>query len=200
MKSKFRYIIFAALSVGILSCDDDTDLPVYTPLDYAQDFNEGADNSILVTEGWRNYAEAGTALWKIQEYSNNGYAEFTSYQSGEASNIAWLISPAIALEENNDKTLRFYVSQSFVSSTANKLEVLVSTNYDGTNVAGATWTAVNANLPGTDAVYFEFQDSGEIDLSGFSGNAYVAFKVTGSGTNTSLDGSYQIDNFRIYTK
>jgi hypothetical protein len=200
MKSKFRYIIFAALSVGILSCDDDTDLPVYNPLDYAQDFNEGNDNTILAIDGWKNYAEAGSAVWKIQQYSNNGYAEFTSYQSGDATNVGWLISPAIALEADNDKTLRFEVSQSFVSSTANKLEVLVSTNFDGTDVAGATWTVVNADIPGTDAVYFEFQDSGEIDLSGFSGNAYVAFKVTGSGTNTSLDGSYQIDSFRIYTK
>jgi hypothetical protein len=200
MKSNLRYILFTALSVVAFSCDDDTDLPAYTPLDFAEDFNEGADNTLLAIDGWKNYAEAGTAVWKNQQFSNNGYAEFSSFQSGEATNIAWLISPAIALEEDNDKTLRFQVSQSFVSSTANKLEVLVSTNFDGTNVTGATWTALNANIPGTDAEYFLFQDSGEIDLAGFSGNAYVAFKVTGSGTNTSLDGSYQIDSFRIYTK
>lgn len=198
--NKLKSIVFVALCAGVLSScvkDDDFELPDYQALTLAEDFN-GDDNTLLVIDGWINYAEQGTAKWKIQEYSGNGYAEYTSYQSGDATNVGWLISPSIAVEENNDKTLRFEVSQSYVSSTANKLEVLVSTNFDGTNVAAATWTAVDANIPGTDATYFEFMDSGEISLSGFSGNVYVAFKVTGSGTNTSLDGSYQIDSFRIY--
>jgi len=195
-----KSILFTALiAVTLSSCveDDDTELPNYTPLTFSQDFN-GADNTLLVIENWTNFAEAGTALWKFQEYSGNGYAEFTSYQSGEATNIAWMISSPITLAQNNNKKLRFEVSQSFVSSTANKLEILISTNFDGTNVTAATWTPLDANIPGTDAEYFLFMDSGEIDLSSYSGNAHIAFKVTGSGTNTSLDGSYQIDSVRIY--
>jgi len=195
-----KSILFTALiAVTLSSCveDDDTELPNYTPLTFSQDFN-GADNTLLVIENWTNFAEAGTARWKFQEYSGNGYAEFPSYQSGEATNIAWMVSSPITLAQNNNKKLRFEVSQSFVSSTANKLEILISTNFDGTNVTAATWSPLDANIPGTDAEYFLFMDSGEIDLSSYSGNAHIAFKVTGSGTNTSLDGSYQIDSVRIY--
>lgn len=201
MKNIFKALLLTALIAPLaVSCvqDDDTELPPYVALLLSEDFNIGADNTILETAGWLNYAETGTAKWKIQQYSSNGYAEFTSYQSGDATNVGWLISPAFTLAEANDKTLVFEVSQSYVTSTANKLEVLISTDFDGTNVTGATWTPLSANLPGTSATYFEFQDSGAIDLSAYSGNVHVAFKVTGSGTNTALDGSYQIDNVNIY--
>ncbi|HEX9980638.1 MAG TPA: choice-of-anchor J domain-containing protein [Flavobacterium sp.] len=195
----FKYMLVGALSAGLFTaCDTDTELPAYTPVVLGQDFNQGADNTLLDIPGWMNFAQEGTAKWKIQQFSGNGYAEFSSFLSAEAVNVGWLITPAFTLEEGNSKKLRFQASQSFVSSPANTLQILVSTNFDGTNVAAATWTPVDANLPGTDAEYFEFFDSGEISLAGFSGNTYVAFKVTGSGTNTSLDGSYQIDNVKVY--
>ena len=41
-------------------------------------------------------------------------------------------------------------------------------------------------------------NSGEVDLSKFNGTLYFSFKVKGSGTNTSLDATYQIDNIRLY--
>ena len=96
--------------------------------------------------------------------------------------------------------LQFQASQSFVSSSANSLEVLIATNYTGNNLATANWEPVNANLPTTSSPYFEFIKSGEIDLSAYKGNINIAFKVKGSGTNNALDGSYQVDAIRIYTK
>ncbi len=192
----------AAFAMGLLaSCtqDDDYTTAPFTPLLLGEDFLHSDDNTPLVITGWENFASAGTAKWKQQVYQGNGYAEFTSYQSAELSNVAWLVSPAVNMDAQENEILRFQVSQSYVTNTvANKLEVLVSTDYDGTNFATATWTPIQANLPTSDATYFEFQDSGKIDLSGYTGNLHVAFKVTGSGTNTSLDGSYQIDNVRIY--
>ena len=189
------------LAFMAVSCvgDDDTTLPSYDKLPLAQDFSTGADNTVLATNGWLNYAEVGTALWKIQIYSSNGYAEFTSYQSGEASNVGWLISPEFTLEEGNARILTFDASQSYVTSTANKLEVLISSDFDGTDagVATATWVPLTATLPGTSATYFEFMSSGNISMAPYSGPLHVAFKVTGSGTNTALDGSYQIDNVII---
>lgn len=194
--------VLASFAMGSLAgCtqDDDYTTADFTPLVLAEDFFHNSDNTLLVVENWENFATAGTAKWKQQVYGGNGYAEFTSYQSNELSNVAWLVSPAVDMNKHEGEILRFQVSQSYVTNTvANKLEVLVSTDYDGTNFATATWTPVQANLPTADATYFEFQDSGEIDLSGYTGNLHVAFKVTGSGTNTSLDGSYQIDSVRIY--
>jgi hypothetical protein len=203
MKNIFNKLLLAGLIAGLATgCvdEDDTQLSDHLPVDFAADFNVGADGTILTWPDWINYAEAGDALWTIQRFSSNGYAEFSSFQSGDLVNIGWLVSPAFELAENNTKKLRFQASQSFVSSSANKLEVLISTDFDGNpdNITSATWTPLQANLPGTDAEYFLFFDSGIIDLSAFSGTAHIAFKVTGSGTNTALDGSYQIDNPSVY--
>ncbi|WP_298156101.1 hypothetical protein [Flavobacterium sp.] len=195
--------IWALASVAIVAlagCTQDEDYKTaeFTPLVLAEDFLHSADNTPLVITNWENIATAGTAKWKQQIYQGNGYAEFTSYQSGEPSNIGWLVSPAVSMDAAEGEILRFQVSQSYVSNTvSNKLEVLISSDYDGTNFAAATWTPLQANLPTVDANYFVFQDSGEIDLSGYTGNIHVAFKVTG-GTANAIDGSYQIDNVRIY--
>ena len=193
-------LVIAILALLTTSCvsDDDTKLPDYTPVLFGEDFETNAvDNTELLISGWRNYAEVGTAKWKFQYYSSNNYAEFTSYQSGQVSNIGWLISPPINMDAHDNEKLIFQVAQSYVTNAANSIQVLISTDYDGTNVTGATWNTLPASLPSTSAVYFEFNPSGYIDLSAYTGNVYIAFKVKGSGTNTSLDGSYQIDNVRI---
>ena len=201
MKKYMKKFMFAAmvavLATGCVS-EDDTELAPYDAVLISEKFDLGADNTILETEGWQNIAQTGSAQWRIQRYSGNGYAEFSSYQSGDNVNVSWLISPAIQLEANNPWALDFQVAQSYVTNPANSLEVLISTDYDGTNVDTATWIPLEANIPGTNAVYFEFMDSGEISLASYSGTAYIGFKVTGSGTNSSLDGSYQIDNVIVH--
>ena len=198
MKNKFKTFFFAALTALMaVSCDDDTSLPPYDKLPLSQDFSDGLDNTDLVTKGWLNYAEAGKAIWKIQIYSSNGYAEFSPYASGDVSNIGWLVSPSFNLPEGHARKLRFDVSQSYVTSAANKLEVFISKDFNGTDVKAATWIPLKAAIPGTSATYFAFMSSGNIDLSAYSGDLHIAYKVTGSGTNTALDGAYQIDNVTI---
>ena len=183
------------------SPEDDIKNPDFNPLVFSEDFSKGAvDNVVLNLEGWNNIAEVGTAKWKTQIYSGNPYAEFSSFQSGDVINIGWLVSPVINMDTFEGEILQFQASQSFVSSSANSLEVLIATNYTGNNLATANWEPVNANLPTTSSPYFEFIKSGEIDLSAYKGNINIAFKVKGSGTNNALDGSYQVDAIRVYTK
>lgn len=195
------FVALVASTLGLTSCspEDDITTPNLKLLILNEDFSRGGvDNEILITPGWTNYAETGTAKWKAQEYSGNLYAEFSSFQSNEPVNVAWLISPAIDLDKQEGEKLSFESSQSYVTSASNSLEALISTDFDGTNVTTATWTSLQATLPTTSSTYFQFIKSGVIDLSTYSGKAYIAFKVKGSGTNTSLDGSYQIDNVKVY--
>jgi hypothetical protein len=201
MKNNLKTILFATLTaLSVVGCvgDDDTVLPPYDVLPLSQDFEVGLDNTPLVTEGWVNYAQVGKTIWTKQIYSSNGYAEFNTYQSGDVSNIGWLVSPEFTLPNGNSRKLKFDSAQSYVTSPDNKLEVFISSNFDGTNVTAATWEPLKANIPGTSAKYFEFMNSGDIDLSAYSGPLHVAFRVTGSGTNASLDGTYQVDNVTIY--
>jgi hypothetical protein len=201
--NNFLTILGCIIFLLTTSCspEDDIKNPDFNPLVFSEDFSKGAvDNVVLNLEGWNNIAEVGTAKWKTQIYSGNPYAEFSSFQSGDVVNIGWLVSPVINMDAFEGEILQFQASQSFVSSSANSLEVLIATNYTGNNLATANWEPVNANLPTTSSPYFEFIKSGEIDLSAYKGNINIAFKVKGSGTNNALDGSYQVDAIRIYTK
>jgi hypothetical protein len=203
----FLQIVNCTVFLLITSCAPEEDIknPDFNPLWFSEDFSKGAvDNTILNLEGWRNIAEVGTVQWKTQIFSSNPYAEFSAFQPDplkrEPVNIGWLISPPINMDVVEGETLLFQASQSFVSSAANSLEVFIATDYNGTNLATANWQPIAANLPTTSSPYFEFVKSGEIDLSSFTGNINLAFKVKGSGTNTALDGSYQVDAIRIYIK
>jgi hypothetical protein len=199
----YKIISILSLILSLTGCspEDDIKNPTLKPLLFSEDFAVGAaDNTTLNTQGWANIAEVGSAKWTEQIFSGNPYAEFSSFRSSDIVNISWLISPKINMDANDGEILVFRASQSFVSSAANSLEVLVSSNFDGANVTAATWTTLSAILPTISSPYFEFIKSGEIDLSSFSGNINIAFKVKGSGTNTALDGSYQIDDIRVFTK
>ena len=200
--NNIKSLLLGAITLAALtSCvkDDDYVTPALNPLEFGEDFEGGTDGSLLALPGWTNFAQAGTKKWMIGEYQGDKYAEFTSYQSGEASNIAWLVSPGIDMDKQDGEKLIFLANQSYVSNASNSLEVFVSTDYDGTNVLGATWIQLdNAVLPTVSSPYFEYIKSGEIDLSGYTGTLHVAFKVIGSGTNTALDGGYQIDDVRIF--
>ena len=191
----------AIVSLSGCSPEDDIRNPNFAPLIFSEDYAVGAvDNTILDTPNWTNFAEVGTVQWKEQIFSGNPYAEFSSFQSGQVTNVGWLVSPSIDLDATDNEILVFRSSQSFVTSAANSLEVLISTDFDGTNVAVANWEPLPATLPTTTSTYFAFIKSGEIDLSGYEGTVNIAFKVKGSGTNTALDGSYQVDDIRVYTK
>ena len=175
-----------------------------TPLDindfnviFEEDFDTAVDNTNLDLVGWTNFAEVGGELWTEQAYQGNGYAEFSGYFTGDDVNIGWLVSPGINMDAQNNEFLNFKTAQHHLDSAANTLEVLVSTNYNGTDVLAATWEPINANLVSMSDSWYSFIDSGLIDISSYTGILYVAFKVTGSGTDTQLDGAYHIEDFNI---
>lgn len=192
----------ASLSFTGCSPEDDIQNPQAAPFSLYEAFNGNTvDENVLNLTGWTNYAEVGTVKWKEGVYRSDKYAEFTAYQSAQASNIGWLISPPLNMDLQLYEKLAFDVAQAYVSSSSNSIELMVSTDYDGTNVLAAHWTSVPFTKPPLDYdTNFDFFSSGIIDLSAYTGNINIAFKVKGSGTNTSLDGTYEIDNVRIFNK
>ena len=167
---------------------------------FEESFSNSIDNTILDTPGWINYAEAGTALWMEDVYSGNGYARFSAFGTGESLNIGWLISPAIDLDAQDGEILTFQTEHSYPDPGHDPLEVLISTDFDGTEagIATATWQSLTFDVSYIVDynTWFNFTSSGPIDLSGYSGTAYIAFKYTGSDTanqNMNLD----VDNIQI---
>jgi len=152
----------------------------------------GADIDLT---SWYNYAEAGTRKWTGGYYdgSNNHYAQMSAYRTYEDQNIAWLISPPIAV--HSGMTLSFQTAQAYWRHDA--LKVLISTDFNGFDVRRATWVELPARIAtGTDPRH-AWIDSGEIDLSAYAGQVvYIAFRYAGSG-NYGQTTTYRIDNVKI---
>jgi hypothetical protein len=182
-------------------------LPSIFPF-YMEDFQTSKNNQTLNTSGWVNFVAKGTLAWKEKTSTvagkMNGYAEFTATNTANSNpnvlNEAWLISPLLNFNTSATKLVTFKAAQHHldVDSPDNSLQVFVSTDFNGTDVKTATWTPVRANIPIRKTPWNEFLSS-SLDLSAYQGSTiYVAFKFTGSGTDTTLDGSFQIDDFKAF--
>lgn len=197
----YKFLVIAGLTI-LSSCSSDSDVEnakVKTTL-FAENFSDNTDGTTLNTAGWTNYAQVGTKKFTEEIYSGNGYAEFTSYQSGQASNIAWLISKGFDMDKQEGEKLVFQAAHAYLTTTENSLELMVSTDYDG-NIANfnqSNWLSLPVTTPTPSNNFYEYINSGEVDLSNFNGTLHFAFKIKGSGTNTSQDATYQIDNIRLY--
>lgn len=204
-----KYIIttfFSLLFIGLFSsCEEDTTLPPMYPDVYSEDFSRPKDEPPFNFQDWVLFSQAGSKTWFKGSYKPSGetiandYIEFSSFGSGDASNIGWAITPAYNLDLLAQKALIFQSAQHHVTSVENKLEVLVSTNFNGIDVLGATWIPVKFKAPAPGSVNYVWVNSGRVDLSAFSGNIYIAYKVTGNGLqNSTQSGAYQIDNIKLF--
>jgi len=167
---------------------------------FSEDFQTVADKSNLSLPGWANLVQKGTIFWKGTVYSGNGYAEFNTTGTKVVSNIAWLISPKIDMDSHANEVLTFRTAQHHldVDSPLNSLEVYVCTDFDGLNIATATWTPVAVVLPKQATPWYQFIGSGGVDLSSYKGKINIAFKYTGSGKNLALDGAFQVDDVQVF--
>ena len=174
-----------------------------TPLDinnYPPILNEDFENTsgAINIANWTNYIEAGSESWESYNDSNSSSraARVGSFRSGDASTISWLITEGIDLDNTTQEFLSFETSNSF--SDGSELEALISTDWDGTTagIATATWTTLPANIVSDSEFFRNWVSSGYIDLSAYTGTAYIAFKYTGSG-DAAFDGTYELDNVII---
>ena len=158
-------------------------------------FIEGGTDVIT---NWNVINEVGTTKWLKKYRNDNAYVEFTTFSTPNALDISWLISPKIDMDTQEGEKLVFQTAQAFLRSSDNSLELMVSQNFDGLNVRNANWINIPFNVPIQSTPRFTFINSGIIDLSKFTGKINIAFKVKGSGTNSALGGTYQLDNINVY--
>jgi hypothetical protein len=171
---------------------------------FEDDFETQSNGALITGNGWTNYIQSGTEGWEA--YSSGGTnsslgrsARMQSFNSGDASSVAWLITPSIDLDTNTNVSINFKTSNSF--SDGSEMELLFSTDWDGTpaNIETATWGIVPAAYIVQDGDFFgDWKDSGNALLScdSVSGTMYIAFKYTGSG-QSDFDGTYELDEISI---
>ncbi|WP_193323842.1 endonuclease, partial [Marinifilum sp. N1E240] len=143
---------------------------------------------------WILKSIVGDRNWEITEHSDNKYMQMSAYQaSGDV--VSWLITPAIDLDAYSNEKLNFKTKNGYYKGTT--LEVLISTDFDGSDVATATWQSVPAIIDerNNSAYGSTFVESGAVDLSSYEGEVYLAFKYSGNGS--SLTTTYQVDDVTI---
>lgn len=149
---------------------------------FSEDFQNAPVDQLVSLQGWVNFAEAGSQdrSWFIADFNDNSYAQVSAFQSTDASNINWLISPAI--EISNTASLSFMMGQ--CHWVQDGISVLISDNFNG-DPTSATWVEVDANLPTADDDFWAFVPSGTIMLDDYfsSGNVNIAFRYEGSAPN-----------------
>gem|GEM_PF-3370515 len=164
----------------------------------AQQVNENFETVVVENDisisGWLNHNQTGTRKWIGKEYSSNHYAQMSSYNSGE-ENVAYLITPELNITGASE-TFSFNVNIGYWKHVA--LTVLISTNFDGTagGITTATWTDITSNftIPQTPTSgYGTFATAGSMDISSYTGDAYIAFKYTGNANNNQTT-TIQVDN------
>lgn len=169
---------------------------------FADDFESQTPFSLITGNGWTNYIEAGSEGWEA--YTSGGTnsslgvsARMSAYQSGDASNIGWLIMPEIDFDAQEGETLQFQTSNSF--SDGSTMELLYSTDWDGTEagIATATWGILPAAYIVQDGDFYgDWFTSGIVDLSCAEGTMHIAFKYVGSSIGD-FTGTYELDEITL---
>ena len=127
----------------------------------------------------------GAQKWKCSQFGRNGTngVDVNGFANGAAqTNDAWLISPALNLNNIvNLAVLSFYSRGEF---TGPKIQLYVSTTYDGSSVPDlADWTELNGNFPtppGTATTTWTFSDNIDLSLYKSAPKVYIAFRYTSS--------------------
>lgn len=166
--------------------------PQGQPLPLAENFDD------CTLAGWQIVSvDADQAnTWSCSEqFSNvdvNGFGD-------SAPADEWLITPPLNLDAQDNDTLTFRSFTRFTDANYPQLEVLYSTDYDGTsNPTSATWTELTG-ITYSPENSSTWTDSGKVDLSGISGNlVYFAFRYTSSGTSGGSAANWRVDAVNFF--
>lgn len=173
-------------------------VPVNTTEVFKEDFENVTPNADVDLPDWTNFTEKGTKrTWQGKSYGDNKYIQFSANGSGEAENVAWLITPGINISADASPLFSFDLKVGYYNAEC--LQILISKDFSG-DVLAASWEDVTSHfvLPKepTSGYADNFSLAGTLNLSAYSGKVHIAFKYVGSGTDGKTT-TYQIDNVKV---
>lgn len=165
---------------------------------FLQDFESiGANNGTLSLAGWKNIGETGGVLYQNAVFGSVKCAKMSAFGTGASTVSSWLITPAISLAGTTAPKLTFLQAAGFALG-ATTLQVLVSTNYSGSNTPStSTWTSIYSNTATTPTSGFGTLTSvGNLNLSPWIGQTvYIAFKYDGGDPTKTT--TYEFDDVKV---
>ncbi|TVQ89508.1 MAG: hypothetical protein EA393_07010 [Bacteroidetes bacterium] len=162
-----------------------------------EDFQSYANHSVIDRFGWTAWAEEGERNWicRVFNEDNNHYAQATAFNSDDATNIMWMITPPIDLDAMTNPVFEFESAKAFYTHDGFSLHI--SENFDGTNVIDADWQTLDAILADQSHQDNTWIHSGIIDLSSYSGIIHIAWRYQGAEPQGET-GTFRVDNVKLY--
>lgn len=159
----------------------------------------------IADNGWISKDVVGGRDWLNRVFSNNYYAQATSNGSN-AINEIWMVSKEIDLTSAIAPNFTFNINVGYWN--ANCLTVLISENFNGTDIGTAAWTDISSSftLPETPTNgYGVLAPAGTADFTAYKGKKVrIAFKYNGDGRSAADRGTdplktttYQIDDIKV---
>ena len=156
------------IGTGVMPTPDPEPDPVLS-------LNEGFDSEL--PSGWKNVAVSGDKKWYQTIFQQDGYAAMTGYRGTQPPFDAWLITPALDIQNATNKVLTFTSQLAAYNSTTTVLEVYVLNSADPTTATVKEKLNPVLATPSSTSTYSEKVGSGDIDLSQWAdGVYYIGFR------------------------
>ena len=160
-----------------------------------EDFQSYPDHAVINQDGWTAYAEEGGRNWICRTFQNNHYAQATAFNSPDPTNVMWMITPPIDRDAMSNPVFEFESAKAFY--THDGFSLLISSDFDGTNVTAATWEPLDARLAGESDPDNAWIHSGYIDLSPYQGIIHIAWRYEAAAPQGNT-GTFRVDNVKLY--
>ncbi|GET27128.1 choice-of-anchor J domain-containing protein [Prolixibacter sp. NT017] len=143
---------------------------------------------------FQTFSVAGDQSWYAASYSSDEYAKMSGYSGGAQVNEDWLVSPAIDLSDYASPNMQITQAINYLNDQWDQISVLVSTDYNGTDISTATWNKINISTLPTGSNW-DFVTSERVSLSDYAGQTiYIALKYTSSDTNAA---TWEVDQLVV---
>lgn len=205
MKKVFSLLATAALAFAFTACED---IPAPYEINYGgEEGTAPGAEGIIVDESFASDLGSFSAINTVGNYSwyvNYSCAQITSYTDDDGDGMkennpaeSWMVSSPLDLTEVDSAYFSFDYILRFATTSQmeSHYQVLVSKDFNGSDVQSATWTAIPLNLvqgPGWDIWY----SSGEVQIpSEFCNtpNVYIAFFYKA----TTKAATWEVKNFTL---
>ncbi len=198
---KIYLLLATALTLGFTACDD---VPApYEIFDETEGDNGSGTDDVIINETFASSLGSFSPVNTVGTYSwvcDYSCAKITSYVDGTNNEAeSWLVSAPMDLTnvEFAHVSFDYILRYATTSQIASHYQLLVSKDYDGQNIATATWTTLPLSLvQGSD--WDTWYSSGDIDIPAdhcMTPNVYIALFYKA----TSKAATWEVKNLRVET-
>lgn len=178
-------------------CNEDEFVEWQIPFKEGFSNHEAGIGVYVSLPGWTNTNNAGrNRRFEVREFNGNKYAQISAFGSKEKVLEAWLVTPSILLDASK-VVLSFDTKDSYFDNLA--LKLYITTDFTGDPLTTEWINITDKAIISIGHAFWEteFTNSGEIDLSSYTGMK-VAIGFRYSGADPGITTSYQIDNIQLY--